>query len=223
MTKNIQIKVGDSVRVKDGTKDPDFGIDLGGWQGQVTEIEDDIINIAWDSVTLSIFPPDEYISKCEVEGLGWETFRLAIEDVKAAKPRDSEAELKKMRKKIKLKHHWDHLGESGVKISKILKNIETDDYFASLDAWEKYLNESLSLPFDAEISEYQFEGPLREGDKIRVHSILMLDDSYGVIVKIRLGRKVYHFPLCDIDVLDKKSENHQIVEDYRDWFANRKY
>jgi hypothetical protein len=119
-----------------------------------------------------------YISKCEVEGLGWETFRLAIEDVKAAKPRDSEAELKKMRKKIKLKHHWDHLGESGVKISKILKNIETDDYFASLDAWEKYLNESLSLPFDTEISEYQFEGPLREGDKIRVHSILMLDDSF---------------------------------------------
>ena len=47
--KNRNFQVGDSVKVKNGTKDPDFGIDIGGWQGQISEIDNDIIS---PSVTL---------------------------------------------------------------------------------------------------------------------------------------------------------------------------
>ena len=119
--KNRNFQVGDSVRVKNGTTDPDFGIDIGGWQGQISEID----------------------------------------------------------------------------------------------------NVSLSFPFEAEISEYHTKGPLQQGDKLRIHSIWGNEDLYGVIVKLRYGRKVYHFPLCDIDVLDKKSINYRLVHDYKNWFANR--
>ena len=62
---------------------------------------------------------------------------------------------------------------------------------------------------------------MQQGDKIRVHSIWGYDDLYGVIVKFRYGRKVYHFPLCDIEVLDEKPTNFEIILDYRYWFANR--
>lgn len=92
---------------------------------------------------------------------------------------------------------------------------------AAFGAWEKYLNESLSFPLEAEISDCQTGGPLQHGDRIRIHSILGSEDLYGVIVKLRSGRKIYHFPLCDIEVLDEKSKNYQLVDDYRDWFANR--
>jgi len=42
--KNRNFQVGDSVKVKNGTKDPDFGIDIGGWQGQISEIDNDLIS-----------------------------------------------------------------------------------------------------------------------------------------------------------------------------------
>jgi len=92
--KNRNFQVGDSVRVKNGTTDPDFGIDIGGWQGQISEID----------------------------------------------------------------------------------------------------NVSLSFPFEAEISEYHTKGPLQQGDKLRIHSIWGNEDLYGVIVKLRYGRRVYHSP-----------------------------
>ncbi|MCI0336724.1 MAG: hypothetical protein L0226_04040 [Acidobacteria bacterium] len=33
----LNLKVGDSVAVKSGTKDPDTGGDITGWQGRITE------------------------------------------------------------------------------------------------------------------------------------------------------------------------------------------
>ena len=35
----VNFKVGDCIVVKHGVKDPDYGIDIGGWQGWITEIE----------------------------------------------------------------------------------------------------------------------------------------------------------------------------------------
>ena len=103
-----------------------------------------------------------------------------------------------------------HLQSKGVKF----------EIISTADA-EKYLNDNLSFPFDAEISEFQDEGPLQEGDKIRVHGLMSFDYLYLILVKIRLSRKVYHSPLCDIEDCDKNSENFKIIDDYCVWFANR--
>ncbi|MEM9213628.1 MAG: hypothetical protein AAGD25_04705 [Cyanobacteria bacterium P01_F01_bin.150] len=66
------IKVGDSVAVRTGVNNPDFGTDIGGWQGRVSEInsESQIALIDLDSITLKNMP-DAYITKCEEDGLGW--------------------------------------------------------------------------------------------------------------------------------------------------------
>ena len=157
-----KLKIGDTVKVKNGTTDSEFGIDIGGWHGQILQIVNDQAVINWDSITLSNIP-DEYIFQCEQEGLDWGAF----------------------------------------------------------NAWEKYLTENLSFPFDAEICEYQDSGLLKQGDKIRIHGITGNEDPYGVIAKIKLGRKVFHFPLCDIEALDKTSANGQLLNTYRDWFGNR--
>jgi hypothetical protein len=49
--KNHNLKVGDSVIVNPGTKDPDLGGDISGWQGCITELSepegDSTIMIAW--------------------------------------------------------------------------------------------------------------------------------------------------------------------------------
>ena len=220
MTQNKHFQVGDSVRVQNGTKDPDFGIDIGGWKGQISEVDNDIISIAWDSVTLSTFP-DKYISQCEEEGLDWERIYLETKDVELVVQNNTGNDLIEKRQEIQSKHRWDYLGGSGKRINKVLEHIDPDDDLAAFDAWEKYLNESLSFPFEAEISDFQTKGPLQQGDKIRIHSIWGNDDLYGVIVKVRYGRKVYHCPLCDVKVLGKTSKNFQVVVDYKNWFSNR--
>lgn len=218
--KKSKFRIGDSVKVKDGTSDPDFGMDIGSWQGQIKEIDNDYICIAWDSTTLSTFP-DKYISQCEEEGLDWDRIYLETEAVELVVPRNGGNDLSEKRQKIQEKHRWDYLGDSGKRISNVLDHINPYDDLAALEAWEKYLIESLSFPFEAEISEYQTKGVLQQGDKIRVHNIEGYDDLYGVIVKLRYGRKVYYSPLCDIEALDEKSTNFRIILDYRDWFASR--
>ena len=79
----------------------------------------------------------------------------------------------------------------------------------------------LVFPFDTEIVDGDERGPLKIGDRIRVHRIDIVDDLYGIIVDVRLGRLKYAHPLCDLEAIDGKSLNHQNVQDYAVWYANR--
>jgi hypothetical protein len=219
------IKTGDSVVVKPGVSDPDLGIDIGGWQGRVLGIqpgEGDItlVHIQWDSITLKDMP-DSVIEQCEEQGWGWNEMYLGIDEVEPAEPRDIQADGDRVRDKLSDKFAWSYLGEQGRRIRQVLMGVDTEDDMAMLDAWEEYLAENLSFPFEAEVDEYQEKGPLQAGDRVKVTGIGLVDDLYGVIVDLRRGRRKYAFHLCDLAVIDERSPNHQIVDDYRTWFANR--
>jgi hypothetical protein len=218
----FNLKIGDSVVVKPGVKDPDLGINIEGWQGRIVEIEkkDKIVGIAWDSMTLKNMP-DWVIEKCEVEGLDWRQMSLGITEVELAEPRDTTNVVEKVIDKLESKHAWDHLGEEGKRIQAVLAGVDPNDEWAAVKAWEKHLREVLQFPFDAEVSEYQERGPLQSGDKVSVKGITTMEDLYGVIVEGRFGRKKYHFPLCDLKPIDKKQPNYQAVDDFAVWFANR--
>lgn len=215
-------KTGDSVVVKPGTVDPDFGIEIGGWQGRVVEApgDKDMVLIRWDSITLRNMP-DSIVEQCEEQGLSWTEMILSGQEVELASPRDTEADVARVVSELSEKHAWSWLGEEGVRIGRILAGVDPDDEMAVLDAWEDYLAKHLSFPFEAEVSEYQERGPLQAGDRVTVQGIFDVDDLYGIIVRLRHGRKRYTFPLCDLEVTDEYSPNHQIVKDYAVWFANR--
>ena len=55
------------------------------------------------------------------------------------------------------------------------------------------------------------------GNKVKVHRISTEDDLFGIIVKVRFGRKKYHFPLNELKALDKESSNYKLLEDYTRW------
>ena len=217
----MTFKKGDIVKVKQGVIDPDFGDDIGGWQGKVSEVDGDVVGIDWDRITL-FKCPDKYIQRCEEDGLDWEQIYLSIGDVESAIPRITPANLTDIKETIQLKHQWDHLGESiSKRIHEVLNNTNIADEYAMMGAWEQYLSENLSFPFDAEITDEQDSVPLQRGDKTRIHSIIATDDHYGIIMKLEQGKKGFDFPLCSIRVTDKSSNNYQIVDDYSVWFSNR--
>jgi hypothetical protein len=54
---STDLKMGDCIRVKPGVKDPNYGFDIGGWQGRITEIEtyqppQVTIMFQWDSISV---------------------------------------------------------------------------------------------------------------------------------------------------------------------------
>ena len=218
----IKFRLGDAVVVKPNVKDPDLNIDIGGWQGRISEIneKDRIICIAWDSLTLKQMS-GETIDQCEEDGLDWTKMYLHMDEVERASPRDSEDDVEEMIESLESEHGWSYLGEEGKRIQAVLNNAENGGEWAAFEAWETYFHQVLSFPFEAEVLEWQERGPLRTGDAVKVLDIEETEALYGVLVSLRRERERYVFPLCDLEVTDKSSSNYQPVKDYAVWFANR--
>jgi hypothetical protein len=88
------MKKGDNVKVKQGILDPDLNqFDMSGWQGRITNItsdnESDLIEIAWDSITLKQLPK-EFIENSIEDGYDYSVMSLGKDDIELTKPRDKE-------------------------------------------------------------------------------------------------------------------------------------
>lgn len=162
--------------------------------------------------------PRSYLEQSEIAGMDWQRFLLLIEDIEHAQSKDTQRDVDEAVDEIYSRIGWYSLGEEGKRIQGVLSGVE--DEWDAFKAWERYLAENLRFPFEAVVSEYQDEGALQRGDRIRVQEISLLDDLYGVIVSGKWGRRSIDYPLCDLDVVGE-SVNEQIVSDYALWFANR--
>jgi hypothetical protein len=220
------LDVVDCIVVKPGVKDPNYGFDIGGWQGRITEIEtyqpgQVTIMFQWDSLSLKRMPASA-IRRSEENGLDWTTMGLYPEEVEKAEPRDTQADVNEIVEVLSAEHNWDHLGEQqGQRIHKVLQDVDEDDDLEAFEAWQEYLEAHLKLPFKAVVSEYQERGPLQAGDSVRVVGLEGAEDLYGVLVNIKSGRNMYVFPLCDLKAANEKSDNFTLTDDYAVWFANR--
>ena len=220
------LTIGDSVRIKEGTVEPDFeDQSIGGWQGRVTGIykdeEDDVfLRIVWDSLTLRSMP-EIYLSYIEESGLDFSTMFLNIDCVELVSARDNESNRQKAVKEIEKKIPLYGLDEQDRRIAKILKGVSEYDYNKSFKKWKTHLAKTLIFPFDARISEYQERGSLKLGDVLNIKKISSAEEQYGIIVEASFKGEKYNLPLCDLDGIDKNSVNFEAVNDYSTWFANR--
>jgi hypothetical protein len=218
--------IGQSVVVKPGAIDPDYGYDLTGWQGRVVENHyvdeqnNPCVTIAWDSITLKQMPV-EMIERCEEDGLDWSSMGLYAREVRPTSPRDKIHQVQRVKAELEEKHQMDHLGEQGRRMQQILNSADRKGEMGRFKAWEKYLKSNLTFPFEAKVSEPQERGPIRTGERVSVLGIEIVDDSYGIIVSIKTKREHYDFPLCDLEALPDTSPNYQPLNDYVVWFANR--
>lgn len=218
----MKFAIGDSVCVRDGFIDEETDHPMGRWQGRIKEFypEEQTALVAFDSVTLKAMPAS-YVERCEEEGCSWAEYGFSTDDLIKATVRDNASDVKRVFKEIASRHRYNYLGEEGRAIQSILADVDPDDEMEAFETWEAYLSQHVKLPVDAEVSEYQERGPLRGGDRIRIHSFEMVDDLYGIIVKVKRGRETFHFPLCDLEAIDQNSTEHDLIQLYAVWFANR--
>jgi len=218
--------IGQSVVVKPGAIDPDYGYDLTGWQGRVVEnhyVDEKnnlCVTITWDSITLKQIP-DGMIERCEEDGLDWSSMGLYASEVAPTSPRDEIHQVERVKANIEDAHQMDHLGEQGRRMQQVLNSADRKGEMGRFKAWEEYLKANLTFPFEAEVSELQERGPIRAGERVSVLGLEIVDDSYGIIVSIKTQRGRYDFPLCDLEALPDTSPNYRPLNDYVVWFANR--
>ncbi|KJR45583.1 hypothetical protein UF75_4018 [Desulfosporosinus sp. I2] len=105
------------------------------------------------------------------------------------------------------------------RVDEFVRNCGGEDNLEIEEAWQKYLENHLQFPFEAEIIDDP--GPLKVGDIIKVTAIEGVFGLYGIVVKARRGRKQYSFPICLLEPVEKESNNYQLVDDYNFWFCNR--
>jgi hypothetical protein len=222
MSNKIPFSVGDSVVVKAGVTEEDTKIDMSGWQGRVVEVDtqENIVVVDWDSITLRNMPAS-YIELCEEEGYGWTQYYLLPSDIEPATARDRDEDVEAAIEELSGDHAWEWLGEEGKAIQAILKGIDPDDEMELMERWGEHLGKALKFPFEATVDEAQERGPLRAGDTVRVRKISEVDDLYGVLVDVQSPRGNYVCPLCDLATVDENSPNHDPLQLYRVWFANR--
>jgi hypothetical protein len=224
MLHSIPFHVGDSVRVKEGVEDPDNPEwDIVAWQGRIVEVgtkEPMTILVEWDSITLDNMPA-AIVEQCEKEGLDWSKFDFFPSHLEKASPRDTEEDVKQAQNKLHDRYCWVSMGEEGERIRQVLAGVDLADEMGVLNAWQAYLSENLTFPFEAEIAEFQEYGRLRQGDKVHVVGIVEVGDHYGPIAEIRHARRRYDLPLADLEACDSGSPNYQPLRAYRFWFANR--
>ncbi len=223
MSRKSKFKIGQLVRINDGIKDADFDADIGGWHGRIVELKpkDQIMLITFDSVTLSQMPI-EFVDSCEEEGLDWAQYYIGYDEVALAAVRDTEADVETAANKLAAKTGWSFLGEEGQEINAILADIDINDTMAQMIAWRDHLAATLTFPFKAVVDEWQDpRSPVKSGDRVRVLGIHDVDEMYGVLVNIKRKFRSFIFPLCDLKALDAKSPNHDPVQLFAVWYANR--
>jgi hypothetical protein len=224
MKKN-DLKIDESVKVKNGILCPDQkDLSIGGWQGRISEITEDddgnaIVRIEWDSITLKNMP-DYYIDQSDEEDLDYSAMYLSPDVVELTQARDKKEDVAETIETISKTHVWGWLGEEGKRIQKVLFYVNEDDEMEALEAWENYLEKTLSFPFDAIITGDPDKGPLQTGDKVNVKRISLVEEFHGIIVELRRGHNKYDHPLRYMEVINPGSSNYQPVNDYCIWSGN---
>ena len=221
------IKIGDSVIVRQGVKEPDFEeFELSGWQGRVLEIDADsdkdnvLITIEWDSLTL-LKIPSVYSEQTEINGSDWSRMVLYDSDLEKSVARDKKENVKKAKEELSDKYHWVSLGQEGFRISNVLQGINPRNEIKCLQKWVEHLNKELTFPIQAIVSESDDDRLIKDGDNVLIKSLPHIVDMYGVIALILHKGKKYQFPLCDLEVIDKTLTDYQLIDDYCIWFGNR--
>lgn len=84
--------------------------------------------------------------------------------------------------------------------------------------WYNRLKDELVFPFEAKVVEVNDN--ILHGQKVVVTQVDNYIDMYGMLMEAKVGRRKYIVALCELDIIDKKSANYKLVEEYMEWWGN---
>jgi uncharacterized C2H2 Zn-finger protein len=97
---------------------------------------------------------------------------------------------------------------------------ECQNEWEQLTVLEAFLDEHLEFPFRALCDTQPEQGSygIVAGDRVMVFGLLEADQRWGVMVRVRKGKRFYRCPLCRLLPKNLKPFQKEAVNDYRTWF-----
>ena len=165
--------------------------------------------------------PENYLRDLINEGYDYEIMTLEISELKRVNRRGNPNKNKDLKSKLDIKLYWIGLyeEEKSIKYIEIFQGIEVTNYNLLYQKWEEYLSENLEFPIETTVVESE-RGRIRNGAMIKLLNIDDFDDMYGVFGIGKYGREAITFPICNLEAINKKSNNYELLRDYAIWFAN---
>jgi hypothetical protein len=214
--------VGDQVRVRHGTVDPDYSdLPLGGWCGTITELGDEgSCTIKLNQHTLDHIHP-VYKRRSERDGLDIDELEMQQEDLEPDLGEDLPLEQPTniQTKPLNPAELEDRIRAAlGATTDDAVPFVEKE----TLLKYFEYLKANLVFPFPATYSHH--DGKRRISHKVSVISMsddFPIEDEYGLVCKVKdekEEKEEWEVPLMLMDV-SKDDRNHRLVEDYDRWFA----
>ena len=216
--------VGDRVRAKTGTTDPDFAdIPLGGWCGTIGEVDQrsdpPTYRIEWDERTLDHMHP-VYRKRCERDDLEVETMWLGEADIEpdSGEPAVMAQPTNIITRPLRTDDQDDRI--------RAVFGLTSDDPLPpaneeNLRRYHRYLATHLSFPFQA-------KGPVETGPfEQRDYAVTVVglldadecDEEEGVLCEAMRQGESAELPLAEIEVTINP-HNRRLIEDYSYWFGN---
>ena len=89
-----------------------------------------------------------------------------------------------------------------------------------LTVLEAFLEEQLDFPFRAvcDVAPEQGSYGIEAGDRVMALSLLEADKHWGVMVRVRKGKRFFRCPLFRLSPKNLKALQKEAVQDYRAWF-----
>jgi hypothetical protein len=233
------MKIGNCVRVRKGTKSPDYEeLLIDGWTGRIVRIDENILTIELDSITLSELKED-YIIDSLINGFEYNLICLETDEVEIVNPRDSQNDTLKKQMKLNARYSFD---EEEKRIHEILKSDDISVNEENLNRYLNYLKIKLKTPcILTGMEDFDWEEPYllggwskKEYERLKktkpsysdefefIKLEKKFDDWKGIYASVRRisDNKIFTIPLWDLEVVDKKNSNFQIVSDYSSWMTN---
>ena len=211
--------VGDRVRVRHGTVDPDYSdLPLGGWSGTITELGDEgYCTIRLNRQTLDHIHPI-YKRRSERDGLDIEELEMKQEDLEPDFDEDWPLE---QPTNIQTKPLDPAEPEDRIRAA---LGVTTDDAVPlvqkeTLLKYFEYLKANLAFPFPVTYSHYDGRQQIFHNvSVVGMSDEFPIDDEYGLVCKVKDDKEGWEVPLMLMDI-GKDDRNHQLVRDYDHWFA----
>lgn len=219
-----QFGVGDAVRVKAGTQDPDFpDIPMGGWSGIIEEVDARSATVTylveWNQRTLENQHP-VYLKRCERDGLESGRCWLQEDDIERdeGKPLSIEQPTSIKSRPLQMTDQDDRI--------RVILGLSSDDPLIDVDGeslaqYHRHLSQRLSFPFPATVSSETgfMRSTTHAVSVIGLLDVEDCDEHYGLICEAKEGRERIEVPLAEVEV-KQGDPNRQLIEDYCYWFWN---
>ena len=97
---------------------------------------------------------------------------------------------------------------------------ECQNEWEQLTALEAFLEEQLDFPFRAvsDVPPEQGSYGIDAGDRVMVLGLLEADKQWGVMVRVRKGKRFFRCPLFRLLPKNLPAVQKEAVNDYRAWF-----